>query len=202
MRQSPSAFAGWAEHLLFLRALLRNPRSVGAIAPSSPYLARRMVMGIAGAEQIVELGPGTGVFTREIVGRVGPLCRVLAVEVNRAFVERLQRVWPQVDCVCASAETLPALAAARGISGVDHIISGLPFASLPAETTRRILDGVHETLRVGGTFTTFQYVHAYGMAAAASFRRELSARLGSGPHSHLVVRNVPPAFVLTWRRLK
>jgi phospholipid N-methyltransferase len=83
---------------------------------------------------------------------------------------------------------------------VDHIISGLPFASLPAETTRRILDGVHETLRVGGTFTTFQYVHAYGMTAAASFRRELSARLGSGPHSHLVVRNVPPAFVLTWRR--
>jgi len=202
MRQSPSAFAGWTEHLLFLRALLRNPRSVGAIAPSSLYLARRMVMGIAGAEQIIELGPGTGVFTREIVGRVGPGCRVLAVEVNRAFVERLQRVWPQVDCVCASAETLPALAVARGISGVDHIISGLPFASLPADTTRRILDGVHETLRVGGTFTTFQYVHAYGMTAAASFRRELSARLGSGPHSHLVVRNVPPAFVLTWRRLK
>ena len=202
MRQSPSAFAGWTEHLLFLRALLRNPRSVGAIAPSSLYLARRMVMGIAGAEQIIELGPGTGVFTREIVGRVGPGCRVLAVEVNRAFVERLQRVWPQVDCVCASAETLPALAAARGMSGVDHIISGLPFASLPAETTRRILDGVHETLRVGGTFTTFQYVHAYVMTAAASFRRELSARLGSGPHSHLVVRNVPPAFVLTWRRLK
>jgi phospholipid N-methyltransferase len=200
MRQSPSAFAGWTEHLLFLRALLRNPRSVGAIAPSSLYLARRMVVGIAGAEQIIELGPGTGVFTREIVGRVGPGCRVLAVEVNRAFVDRLQRAWPQVDCVCASAETLPALAAARGISGVDHIISGLPFASLPAETTRRILDGVHETLRVGGTFTTFQYVHAYGMTAAASFRRELSARLGSGPHSHLVVRNVPPAFVLTWRR--
>jgi phospholipid N-methyltransferase len=85
---------------------------------------------------------------------------------------------------------------------VDHIISGLPFASLPAETTRRILDGVHETLRVGGTFTTFQYVHAYRMSAAAAFRRELSARLGSEPHSHLVLRNVPPAFVLTWRRLR
>jgi phospholipid N-methyltransferase len=200
MKQSPSKFAGWAEHLLFLRAVLHSPRSVGAIAPSSPYLARRMVMGIRGAEQIVELGPGTGAFTREIVSRLGPGGRVLAVETNPAFAERLQRAWPQVDCVCASAESLPALAAARGISGVDHIISGLPFASLPAETTRRILDGVHETLRVGGTFTTFQYVHAYGMPAAAAFRRELSARLGSEPHSQLVFWNVPPALVLTWTR--
>jgi phospholipid N-methyltransferase len=202
MRQSPSASAGLTEHLLFLRAMLRNPRSVGAIAPSSRHLARRMVMGIGGAEQIVELGPGTGAFTREIVNRLGPGGRVLAVETNRSFVERLLRAWPQVDCVCASAETLPALASARGISGVDHIISGLPFASLPAATTRRILDGVHETLRVGGTFTTFQYVHAYGMPAAAGFRRELSARLGSEPHSALVVRNIPPALVLTWRRLR
>jgi phospholipid N-methyltransferase len=73
--------------------------------------------------------------------------------------------------------------------------------SLPTETTRRILDGVHETIRVGGTFTTFQYVHAYGMPAAVTFRRELSARLGSNPRSALVVWNIPPAFVLTWRRL-
>jgi phospholipid N-methyltransferase len=200
MRHSPSKFAGWTEHVLFLRAMLRNPRSVGAIAPSSLYLARHMVMGIAGAEQIIELGPGTGVFTREIVNRVGPGGRVLAVDADRSFIDRLQRAWPQVDCVCASAETLPALAAARGISGVDHIISGLPFASLPTETTRRILDGVHETLRVGGTFTTFQYVHAYRMPAAVAFRRELSARLGSEPHSRLVLRNVPPALVLTWQR--
>jgi len=201
MKQFPSAFAGLTEHLLFLRAMLRNPRCVGAIAPSSLYLARRMVVGIAGGEQIVELGPGTGAFTREIVSRLGPGGRVLAVETNRSFVERLQRAWPQVDCVCASAETLPALAAARGMSGVDHIISGLPFASLPTETTRRILDGVRETLLVGGTFTTFQYVHAYHMPAATAFRRELSARLGSAPHSALVVRNIPPALVLTWRRL-
>jgi phosphatidylethanolamine/phosphatidyl-N-methylethanolamine N-methyltransferase len=200
MRQSPSASASWTEHLLFLGALLRNPRSIGAIAPSSPYLARHMVAGIGAAEHIIELGPGTGVFTRGIVNRVGPSGRVLAVDTNRSFIERLQRAWPEVDCVCASAETLPALAAARGMVRVDHIISGLPFATLPADTTRHILDGVHETLRIGGTFTTFQYVHAYGMAAAAGFRRELSARLGSEPHSHLVFRNLPPAFVLTWRR--
>jgi phospholipid N-methyltransferase len=190
----------WTEHWLFLGAMLRNPRSVGAIVPSSPYLARHMVLGIAGAAQVIELGPGTGVFTGEIVRRVGPRGRVLAVDTNRSFVDRLQRAWPHVNCVHASAETLPALAAAHGMAVADHIISGLPFASLPAETTRRILDGVHQTLRVGGTFTTFQYVHAYRMQAAVAFRRELSARLGSDCRSALVVRNIPPALVLTWQR--
>jgi phospholipid N-methyltransferase len=55
-------------------------------------------------------------------------------------------------------------------------------------------------LRVGGTFTTFQYVHAYRMPPAAAFRREMSRRLDSQPAYQLVVRNVPPALVLTWHR--
>lgn len=153
------------------------------------------------AVRVVELGPGTGVFTREIVGRLGPGGRYLAIDVDPAFVERVRREWPHVDCVCASAEALPTLTAERGLAPVDHIISGLPFASLPASTTRLILDAACGTLRMGGTFTTFQYVHAYGLPPAVGFRRGLSARLGSTPTAHLVVRNLPPAFVLTWTKL-
>lgn len=193
--------SGWTEHLLFLGALVRNPRSVGAIVPSSVYLARDMVRDIAPASRVVELGPGTGVITRAVVRRTGLAGRLLAVDTNRKFVERIQRTWPEVDCVCASAETLPALVAARGWDGVDHIVSGLPFASLPAAVTLLILDAVRDVLRVGGTFTTFQYVPMYRLPPAVAFRRELSTRLGSEPRSRLVVRNVPPARILTWRRL-
>lgn len=200
MRPSPPRESGFAEHLHFLGALLRNPRSVGAIVPSSSRLARHMVRDIAPASRIVELGPGTGAITREIIRRAGAAGRLLAVDTNDSFVERIRRGWPQVDCVCASAETLPELTAELGWTEVDHIVSGLPFATLPTGTTRLILDGVRDTLRVGGTFTTFQYVHAYRLPPAVAFRRELSARLGSLPLSHLVVRNVPPARVLTWRR--
>ena len=200
MGQHPPDWSGWPEHLLFLGRFLRSPRTVGAIAPSSQSLARQMVGGLdlARAVRIVELGPGTGVFTREIVERMGPGARYLGVDIEPAFVERVRREWPQVDCVCASAETLPALVAERGLAPVDHIISGLPFASLPSSTTRLILDAVGETLRMGGTFTTFQYLHAYGLPPAVAFRRDLRARLGSTPVAHLVVRNLPPAFVLTW----
>jgi phosphatidylethanolamine/phosphatidyl-N-methylethanolamine N-methyltransferase len=91
---------------------------------------------------------------------------------------------------------------ARDIAPVDHILSGLPFASLPLEMTDRILDGIEKTLRTGGTFTAFQYVHAYRLATAKRFRRDMSHRMGAAPATRLITRNFPPAFVMTWTRQK
>jgi phospholipid N-methyltransferase len=190
----------WTGHLVFFGALIRNPRTIGAIVPSSVYLARRMVGELVPSSRVVELGPGTGVITREIIARNGEFGALLAVDTNRAFVERIRRAWPGIDCVCASAEILPVLTAERGWTEVDHIVSGLPFASLPSATTRLVMEGVRQVLRVGGTFTTFQYLHAYRVPSATAFRHEMSARLGCQPSAQLVVRNVPPAFVLTWHR--
>jgi phosphatidylethanolamine/phosphatidyl-N-methylethanolamine N-methyltransferase len=174
---------------------------VGAVAPSSARLARRMVEGrdLAGA-RVVELGPGTGSFTGAIVERLGPASRFLAIDIEPAFVETLRRRWPQVDFVCASAEQLPSLAAERGLMPVDHILSGLPFATLPAAVTRGILEGVERTLRSGGTFTTFQYVTSYHWRASAAFRQDIGGRLGSEPIRRLVMWNIPPAWVLTWTK--
>jgi len=189
------------DHLQLLGKFLRHPRTVGAVAPSSAALARRMVDGIGAAgERIVELGPGTGSFTRAIVERLSPGARLLAIEIDPAFADGIRRRWPAIDCVCASAEDLPAIGAAHDFLPVDRIISGLPFASLPEAITRGILDGVERTLAPGGTFTTFQYVHAYGLPPAVAFRQELTRRLGGAPASTLVMLNVPPAWVLTWRR--
>jgi phospholipid N-methyltransferase len=190
----------WREHLVFLGALMRNPRNVGAIAPSSAQLARRVAQYVTPGSRVIELGPGTGVVTRELLARTGRSGTLLAVDIDRTFVERLQRAWPEVDCVCASAETLPLLAAERGWTDVDHIVSGLPFAVLPAATTRAIVDGVEKLLRRGGTFTTFQYAHTFRLPPAASFRRQVSEHLACEPTSQFVVRNVPPALVLSWRR--
>ena len=55
-------------------------------------------------------------------------------------------------------------------------------------------------LRDGGTFTTFQYLHGYGLPPAIAFRRGMTARMGTAPSARLVLRNVPPALVLTWRK--
>ncbi len=190
------------EHLAMLGRFVRSPRTTGAVAPSSRALARAMVadLDLSGPVRVVELGPGTGVFTREIAEHLGPAARCLAIDVDPGFVEQLHRRCPRVDAVCGSAADLPAITASAGFDRVDHIISGLPFASLPATVTSAILDGVVEVLRPGGTFTTFQYVHGYPSPLATTFRQEMTARLGSSPTRQLVWRNVPPAYVLGWCR--
>jgi phospholipid N-methyltransferase len=149
---------------------------------------------------IVELGPGTGAFTGAILDRVGPRARVLAMEIEPEFVARVRRQWPAVTTVCASAEKLAEVVDEHGLAPVDHIISGLPFASLPTLMRKRTLDGVMQTLRPGGTFTQFHYLHGFGMPPGRAFRREMSERMGGQPVRRFVLSNVPPACVFTWRR--
>jgi len=198
-----SSGPGLREHLMMFARFLRSPRTVGAVSASSRALARAIVDGLdlEGAVSVVELGPGTGSLTGPIVERLGPDARLLAIDIEAEFVKQVRRRWPHVTCVCASAEQLEELVSHHGLAPVDHIISGLPFASLPTAMTARILHGIEASLRPGGTFTTFQYVHAYNMSSAVAFRRNLSARLGHEPERRMVARNVPPAWILTWRKV-
>jgi len=198
-RRQPSAIE---EHLTFLGRFLRNPRQVGALAPSSRTLAREMLRGIplTPASRIVELGPGTGVFTREVIRQLPAGGKFLAVDIDPRFCRELRDRWPALDCECGSAADVSAMIAARGWTGVDHIISGLPFASLPAALSRSILSAVQSVLHRGGTFTTFQYIHAYPSPPAKAFRREMAARFGPLVARRAVFRNLPPAFVLSWRQ--
>ena len=194
---------GLREHVLVFTRFLRNPRTVGAVAPSSQTLARAVVRHLPSdlPVRLVELGPGTGALTGAIADHIAPSSRFLAIELEPIFVRKLRQRLPNVEVVCASAERLEELVTDRGLQPVDHIVSGLPFASLPGEMTQHILDGIEHVLRPGGTFTTFQYVYAYAWARpAAIFREEMTRRMGGPPQKHLVSRNVPPAFILTWTR--
>jgi len=189
------------EHLLIASKFLRNPRTVGAVSASSKAMAREMVREIPTDKpvNVVELGPGTGSFTRAIVERIAPGSRFLAVELDGEFVERLRPRWPSVEFALASAVELEQLGKKRHLQPVDHIVSGLPFASLPVDDSRKIMDGIQHTLRPGGTFTTFQYLHGYWMPPGRTFRREMSVRMGA-PHRQLVLKNFPISFILTWTR--
>ncbi len=185
-----------------LGRFVRSPRTIGAVSPSSRALARAMVAGLdlSGDSHVVELGPGTGVVTRVIAEELGLQARCLAIEIDPGFARKLKGRFGQVQVVCGSAAYLPVLMKEHGFDRVDHIVSGLPFASLPAEVTTGILDGIEAVLRPGGTFTTFQYVHGFPSPLASGFRREMSRRLGVKPVRRLVWRNLPPAYVLGWRR--
>jgi phospholipid N-methyltransferase len=52
----------------FFRRFLRNPRGVASLVPSSRFLTAAMFAGLplSDGDVIVEFGPGTGAFTREV----------------------------------------------------------------------------------------------------------------------------------------
>ncbi len=192
----------WRSIGLFFAQFLRNPRLVGAVAPSSRFLARKMLEGLDlnPGVRIVEFGPGTGSFTSEIFHALPGDGQFLGIERERAFVEILRERFTRGDFVLDSVVRIREIADTRGLLPVDHIISGLPFASLPPRLTLEVLDGSGDVLRPGGTFTTFQYLHAYHFASARTFRVRMAERFGPIRQRCLEWRNLPPAYVFTWQK--
>ena len=170
---------------------------MGSITPSSAQLARAMVenMGISEADTVVELGPGTGVFTRVIEEQLKPDARFLCFEINRELAARLSHRFPRVQVVNDSVENLDLHLKAAGREGVDAAISGLPWAAFSQERQQRLLDSTVKALKPGGRFATFAYSHAVWLPQARQFRELLDSRFNSVETSKVVWRNMPPAFV-------
>ena len=187
---------------LMVREFARQPTVVGAIAPSSRGLAEAVVAPIPahGDPVVVELGPGTGAFTRVVQARLNGRGRHVAVEVNPRLAQLISRRHPAVEVAQASAVQLRSILAERAVSGVDVIISGLPWAALPEAFRDATLDQVVAVLAPGGVFTTFGYTWVRGTIRARHFRRALITRFEEVVISRAVLRNLPPAFAYYARR--
>jgi phospholipid N-methyltransferase len=193
---------GVEDHFRFLGAFLKRPSQVGALGPSSRYLAAAMVRGCAleAADTVVELGPGTGVFTRAILSRIGQRTTFFALELSPLMVRGLKQRFPQVTVYNDSAEELLRYLARHGKAQVDYIFCGLPWASIPLNVQSRILDAILASLAPGGLFITFGYLFAHWMPNAQHFRQRLKSHFRQVETSRAVWRNFPPAFVYRCRR--
>ncbi|MEV4641960.1 methyltransferase domain-containing protein [Actinoplanes sp. NPDC049548] len=177
------------------KQFLAHPVLTGAIAASSPVLARAMTseLRLGEARTVVELGPGTGAFTEAVLDRLPSHGRLVAVEINSHLVKELQRRFRgrPVEIVHASAADLADLVDAP----VDAVVSGLPWTVMPHRTSRAVLDAVVDVLSPTGRFTTFAYLHAAWTPPAHRFTRDLRRRFAVVRPSAPVWRNLPPAFV-------
>jgi phospholipid N-methyltransferase len=139
---------------------------------------------------LAEFGPGTGVFTAELVRRMHPDARLLVFEIRADFAARLRQRFddPRVTIIHGSAAELPRYLQAHGAEQVDCIVSGLPFTSLPRDVTHAILRTTRDYLKPGGRFVTYQYTPALLRLLRSYFPEMRIARY--------VIRNLPPALVL------
>lgn len=186
----PHSGFGWT----FFRQWLRNPFGIAALSPSSRQLARLMVDQLPeSAHRVVELGGGTGVFTRALLHEGIAPKDLLVVELNAALHDLLSRRFPGVGVVHGDACELAAVLASQEFGAsrsVDAVVSGLGLLSMSRDTQRRILQAAFTSMGAQGRFIQF----TYGPVSPVS--RELLAELGlTVRRAGVAWKNMPPATV-------
>jgi phospholipid N-methyltransferase len=175
----------------FFKEFLKKGNRNGSITPSSIFLCRKMISGIdfSHARCIVELGPGEGSITREILKKMGPNTQLFLFEMNAEFIEQfLQFDDPRVHVINDSAEHFARYCSEKGFDKVDYIISSLPLSLFPDELKEKIVDESQKALRQRGLYV--QYMYFTNMADY--FKRKFKQ-----VKREFVPLNIPPAMVYT-----
>lgn len=177
------------DSLLLLSNFIKNPKQIGAVAPSSRFLTREIVGSIGkNSKNIVELGPGVGTFTKAILKKARLDAKLLCFEVNRNFCSHLKQsiVDERFEVINAGAEKIKENLKKFGIEKADCIVSGLPFRNFSEAKKSRILDEVETSLSGNGRFVLFQYTNG--------LNKMLDVRFANVKRKFISL-NVPPAFV-------
>lgn len=96
-------------------------------------------LGIASGSTVVDLGAGTGKFTR-LLQATG--ARLIAIEPVTAMREQLERAVPGIEVIEGTAESM-----ALGDGSVDAVVAAQAFHWF---ATAKALDEIHRVLRPGG----------------------------------------------------
>lgn len=193
LRKSPKE----VKTLNFIRQFVVHPGSTGAIAASSSDLAELITdeADLTNAEAVVEFGPGSGVFTEQILRKLPPNATFFALEVNKDFVTATQARCPGVTIYQDSAVHTEKYLTMQGHDKCDCVICGLPWTAFPQALQDELLATIQTILRPGGRFLTFAYLQGLLLPAGLRFRKKLNATFDRVTTTRTVWRNVPPAFV-------
>ncbi len=174
----------------FRKQFWKEKKTVGAMAPSSRFLTEKMLQHIdfKSAKVIIELGPGTGVFTDAIISRMRNDATLLVFEVNDSFFDNLHKKVKDKRVHHDSAEKLQEYLQKYGFEKADVVVSSLPLAVFPPQLRNNILTASEQVLIPSGKYIQFQY-----SLQAKSLLKKLykDVKIAFTPF------NLPPAFVYT-----
>jgi phospholipid N-methyltransferase len=221
----------WNDYRVFWRQFRDAYPSTGAVLPSGRALARALSRyvrepgevasatghnGIATASpqtfgrRILEVGPGTGAVTAQIIRDMRPDDRLDLVERNEKFVAHLRERMAATEPFRSAANRIALLHSAvqdlPNDTQYDLIISGLPLNNFSVDSVREIMTKLRQLLAHGGTLSFFEYVAVRRAKALVSGRAERERLTGISRLFHdllatnevrrdLVVANVTPAWV-------
>ena len=185
-----------ADDPVFLLRWLLHPTKVGAVTPSGRALSNAMCRQVDWTRpgHVVELGAGVGSFTRVLLEQTPATDRLLIVERDPVFFDRLQRRFPSAPLAMGDAADLTGLLKRHQVGEVNAVVSGLPILSMPGNIQREILTQV---MAAGPDPVFIQFT--YGFRSPVS-RRKLTEWGIRAERTGFVAKNVPPAWIWRYRK--
>lgn len=179
----------------FFRAWLKSPLRVASVAPSGRALADLMTRELdEDTGPVIELGPGTGSFTRAILARGVRQHELALIEFGDDFADLLRQRYPRARTLCMDAAELRRIDLFEGkLAGA--IVSGLPLLSMSPRKVIGILNGAFAKLKADGAFYQFTYGPRCPVDGRVLDRLGLRAERIGGTFA-----NLPPAAVYRIRR--
>lgn len=206
------------DNLEFLKQFRERFQTTGAVLPSSRFLAKAMtgpLRDCASPRRVLEVGPGTGAVTKEIVRHIRPDDRFDLVEINERFAQLLEERFatdPRYQAAAPQSKVhVSPLQDYQSEEPYDVIISGLPFNNFPSSLVGELLECCFRMLKPGGTFSFFEYMYVRPVRRMIAQKAERE-RLGEIEsllrerfrdqrfRTNWVFVNVPPAWVQHLRR--
>ncbi len=178
-----------ADFGLFLMKFLAKGRTISSAVPSSRALVEGVLklVDFNRPATIVELGAGTGPVTEQILDRIGPQHRFVAVENDHDFCAVLRRRFPETPLLEMDATCVAEPLSRMGIHKVDYVLSGLPTPSLPKRSVINLWRWLRGALGPNGLFVQ--------ITVAPLFFKPFYDRLFERVEYRMVWRNVPPGGV-------
>jgi len=185
------SFAPW----VFLRSVLRNPLSVGAVAPSSPRLSRLVASSVTRKDcTILEVGAGTGSITGALLDSGIDPERLFVIERDPWLVAYLRDRFPCVQVHCGDALHANSILERERVGKIDTLLSSLPIRNFKPPEQIALIQAMLKTLAPGGQLIQYTYAPCCPIPA---LKLGLNAEcLGR------VWMNVPPAAVWRFTRIE
>jgi len=179
-REAAQFFVNW----------LAAPRMMGAVAPSSPALARAMAQEVDSKDgYVIEMGGGTGSITAGLLESGISPDRLIVIERDPGMYKTLRKRFPDVRVLLGDATEMCKLVAPFGVTKAAAIVSCIPLVTVPDHVRDAVIRESMALLQDNGPIIQFTYspfapleYRKYGLVGRVTAR---------------VWLNLPPAVV--WR---
>lgn len=190
---------------VFFRSLLRNPLSVGAVAPSSPRLSRLVASSVdvhasnvdcsnvhdsnGHGSMVLEVGAGTGSITEALLENGLKPERLLVIERDVLLAAYLQDRFPRVQVHCGDALHASSILDNEHVGKIQTLLSSLPIRNFRPADQIALIRAMMRTLSPTGQLIQYTYAPYCPIPTAElGLKAECLGR---------VWMNLPPAAV--WR---